>query len=362
VTALRTVAVRTSDLLPRPLDPVRSIKVKLGFLLVASGAAGMSYFWYATNWMPKVTSMISILVALLTSQVLAHGMTSPLREMTAAARSMARGDYTRRVRATSRDEVGELARAFNQMSADLAVADQRRRELIANVSHELRTPITALQGVLENIVDGVAEPEPATLRVALAQTERLGHLVADLLDLSRLDAGAVPLRRLDIDVADFLDEVVEQAAVTTGGAGRAVDFRVRRPAAPLHVEADPGRLHQVFANLLDNAARHSPAGGTVLVAAEQRGDRVHFEVSDEGAGIPAEERSRVFERFTRGDRASGGGTGLGLAIAHWVVELHGGRITVSDPPPDRPAVGCLIHVELPLRRPAPVATAPSPSP
>ncbi|MFD0821842.1 ATP-binding protein [Micromonospora zhanjiangensis] len=349
MTALRTTAVRAFDLLPRPLDPVRSIKVKLGILLVASGAAGMSYFWYAIEWLPPATSLISIFVALTTSQVLAHGMTSPLREMTAAARSMARGDYTRRVRATSRDEVGELARAFNQMAADLAVADQRRRELIANVSHELRTPITALQGVLENIVDGVAEPEPGTLRVALAQTERLGHLVADLLDLFRLDAGVVPLRRLDLDVADFLDQVVEQAAVTASGAGREVHFQVRHPVAALRIEADPGRLHQVFANLLDNAARHSPPGGTVRLRAERHGDRVWFEVSDEGEGIPVEARSRVFERFTRGDRAIGGGTGLGLAIAHWVVELHGGRIAVCD----RPTVGCLIRVELPLRRPAP---------
>ena len=103
-------------------------------------------------------------------------MTSPLREMTAAARAMARGDYTRRVRATSRDEVGELARAFNQMAADLAAADRQRRELIANVSHELRTPITALQAVLENIVDGVAEPDPATLRTALRQTEAFNLL------------------------------------------------------------------------------------------------------------------------------------------------------------------------------------------
>ncbi|HEX7744486.1 MAG TPA: HAMP domain-containing sensor histidine kinase [Micromonosporaceae bacterium] len=342
---------RALDLLPRPLDPVRSIKLKLGILLVASGCAGLAYFRYGIGWIPPMTSVTAICIALVTSQVLAHGMTSPLREMTAAAGAMARGDYTRRVRATSRDEVGELAKAFNQMATDLADADRRRRELIANVSHELRTPITALQGVLENIVDGVAEPEPATLRVALAQTERLGYLVAEMLDLSRLDAGVVPLRRVTVDVADFLDEAVQQAAVNASGAGRSVDFQVRQPATPLRIEADPRRLHQVFANLLDNAAQHSPPGGTVLVGAEQRGDRLRLEVTDEGEGIPIEERSRVFERFTRGDRAADGGTGLGLAIAQWVVELHGGAITITDPPPpglDRPATGCRIQVTLPL--------------
>jgi signal transduction histidine kinase len=166
---------RILDALPRPLDPLRSIKLKLSILLGASGAAGAAVFWYGMGFFPPKTTATAIGVALITSQVLAHGMTAPLREMTAAARAMARGDYTRRVRATSRDEVGQLAIAFNQMAADLASADQQRRELIANVSHELRTPISALQAVLENIIDGVAAPDPATLRTALTQTERLGR-------------------------------------------------------------------------------------------------------------------------------------------------------------------------------------------
>ena len=138
-------------------------------------------------------------------------MTKPLREMTAAARAMARGDYRLRVRATSRDEVGELARAFNLMSADLAAADQQRRELIANVSHELRTPITALQGVLENLVDGVSVPDDDTLRTALAQTERLSRLVKELLDLSKLDAGASPLNLVTVEAESLLSEALSEA-------------------------------------------------------------------------------------------------------------------------------------------------------
>lgn len=203
--------------------------------------------------------------------------------------------------------------------------------------------------MLENLVDGVAPTEPAALRTALAQTERLSHLVADLLDLSRLDAGVVPLRRTQIDVADFLDEAVEHAAATAAGVGRDVRFRLDPLPAPLTVYADPARLHQVFANLLDNAARHSPTGGTVLVSAEERDGHLHFEVTDEGEGIPVDERSRVFERFTRGDRSRGGGTGLGLAIARWVVELHGGAIAVLDPDPPHPSAhpGCRIRVSLP---------------
>jgi signal transduction histidine kinase len=333
--------MRAWDVLPRPLDRIPSLKVKLAVLLLGSGAAGGAYFVYALGAIPVRTSTIAVVVALVTSQIVAHGMTSPLREMTAAARSMARGDYTRRVRATSRDEVGELARAFNQMAGDLADADRQRRELIANVSHELRTPITALQGVLENIVDGVAKPDPEAMKVALRQTERLGQLVTELLDLSRLEAGVQPVRRVPVDVAELLSQAAKEAAMT---AGHRVSFAVRPPDEPLSVEADPARLHQVLANLLDNASRHSPVGGTVRLSASAAGDQVIIDVADDGPGIPPDERPRIFERFTRGERPVGGGTGLGLAIARWVVQLHEGTIQVVDN-----ATGCLVRVSLPAR-------------
>jgi len=340
--------------LPRPLDPVRSIKIKIGMILIGAGAAGMTWFTLWLGWFPVWTSITAIVVALGTLQLLAHGMTSPLREMTAAARAMAQGDYTLRVRATSRDEVGQLAEAFNQMAADLAAADRQRRELIANVSHELRTPITALQGLLENIVDGVAQAEPAMMQTALTQTERLGRLVTELLDLSRLDAGVMPMARTPIDVPLFLADVVREAHVNAAGAGRDVHFAVSAPSVV--VLGDRERLHQVFANLLDNAARHSPPGGTVLVRAERRDDHLLLAVADEGEGIPPAERDRVFERFTRGERAAGGGTGLGLAIARWVVQLHQGTIAVVDP--DRERRGCHIHVTLPLQAPDAPPTRP----
>ncbi|OLB78965.1 MAG: two-component sensor histidine kinase [Actinobacteria bacterium 13_2_20CM_2_71_6] len=327
---------------PRPLDFVPFIKLKLGLVIIASGMAGLAVFWSVLGWKPPATSLTAVGVALLISQILAHGMTRPLREMTAAAKAMARGDYSRRVRATSRDEVGQLAVAFNQMAADLAAADRQRRELIANVSHELRTPIFALQAVLENVVDGVSDPD--TLRTALAQTERLGRLVTELLDMSRIDAGVVPLDREPFDVAEFLTAAVREAEVAMAAAGRDVRFVVQ--AAPGKAVGDPGRLHQVVANLLDNAARHSPPAGTVTAAARQDADQLVLEVTDEGPGIPPDQRARVFERFTRGERAPGhsGGTGLGLAIAQWVVELHGGSVAIVD----APGRGCRIRVSLPI--------------
>ncbi|MFC5060086.1 HAMP domain-containing sensor histidine kinase [Saccharothrix xinjiangensis] len=327
-----------AELLPRPLDPVRSIKLKIGILLVAAFAAGFAFFWHRIGWLPPGTTVGTMAIVVLTSQVLAHGMTRPLREMTAAVRAMRAGDYSRRVRATARDEVGELASAFNQMSADLDAADRQRRELIANVSHELRTPITALQNVLENVVDGVAPADATTLSTALAQTERLGRLVAELLDLSRIDAGAHPLDRAEFPLEPLLADVVAEASV----AAREVRFTVDVSPAGAVVYADEGRLAQVVANLLDNAARHGPAGGEVRITASVGEDLV-LEVADDGPGIAPGERERVFERFTRGERAVGGGTGLGLNIARWVVDLHGGTIAVVDGP------GCRIRATLPAR-------------
>ncbi|MEJ3652718.1 HAMP domain-containing sensor histidine kinase [Actinomycetes bacterium KLBMP 9759] len=340
-----------AELLPRPLDPVRSIKLKISILLLFSGAAGLVYLYYEFRWQPPVPiTLVTVAIVLVTAQVLAHGMTRPIREMIVAARAMARGDYTQRVRATSRDEVGELAAAFNLMAADLAAADQQRRELIANVSHELRTPIAALQAVLENVVDGVAAPDTATLRTALSQTERLGRLVTELLDLSRIDAGALSLTPEVFELAPMLADAVAEARVAADVTGRGVGFRVDVEPPRLVVRADRGRLHQVVVNLLDNAARHSPPQTDVRVTGRQEGGRLVLEVWDSGPGIAVEDRDRVFNRFTRGERAVGGGTGLGLAIARWVVDLHGGRIGVVAPDATAaaaPLPGCRIRVTLP---------------
>lgn len=329
----------------RPLDPFRSIKLKLSVLLGLAGATGLTVFWIGVGWVDWPTAIAGAAVGLVTLQIFAHGMTKPLREMTAAARAMAKGDYRLQVRATSRDEVGELARAFNLMAADLAAADLQRRELIANVSHELRTPITALQGVLENLVDGISPADPQTLRTALAQTERLGRLVQELLDLSKLDAGATPLNLADLDVAQFLSDALSEARLSYP----TVQFVLQEIDPRLTVRADPARLHQVFANLLDNAARHSPAGGTVTVCANRGSTVTVFDVADRGTGVTPHQRDRVFERFTRGHSGGrDGGTGLGLAIARWVVGLHHGTIAIVDPPD---GIGCRVRITLPHQLP-----------
>ncbi|MDF2092209.1 DUF4173 domain-containing protein [Knoellia sp. 3-2P3] len=345
----------------RPLDRVRSIRTKLGLLVAVTivVASVLAVIGTRLGVSPWATVPVAVAAALVVTQVLAKGMTSPLREMTVAAQRMAQGDYSQRVHTSSRDEVGELARAFNRTAATLEMVDRHRRDLVANVSHELRTPISALQAVLENLVDGVSSPGPAELRTALAQTERLGRLVGDLLDLSRVEEGVTPLRVKEIRLADIFDDAVAQAR--TDGVHYAVDVRPHT----LTVEADPDRLHQLLANLLDNAARHSPTDGEVTISAARHGDEVLLSVSDEGPGIAASDRNAVFERFTT-SAAQSSGTGLGLAISRWVAQLHGGSIAVADT--DR---GCRIEVMLPAEAPRPATrkepvvstfTPPAPAP
>ena len=225
------------------------------------------------------------------------------------------------------------------MADQLAAVEQQRRDLVANVSHELRTPISALHAVLENVVDGVSPADPATLRTALAQTERLGRLVTDLLDLSRVEAGIVPLQVEPVALGPLLEATAAESTVAAPGVRVAVEVR----PDGLTVSADRARLHQLLANLVDNATRHSPVGGQVLLRAAATPGGVVLDVLDEGPGIPTDQRKAVFERFARGASADGG-TGLGLAIARWVTQLHGGRIQIADS--DR---GCDIRVHLPDR-------------
>ncbi len=339
------------------LERVTSIKVKLGLLVAASVLVAAVLATLGAGTVPAVLSIpVTVLLALAVTQLLAVGMISPLREMTAGARRMAAGDYSVRVHTTSTDEVGELARTFNRMAADLASVDRQRRELVATVSHELRTPLTALVAVLENLDDGVTVADPATVRVALGQAQRLSDLVRDLLDLSRLEAGVVSLDRTEVRIRDLVEECV--AELRTGGRALPVEVYVEPPG--LEVHADRARLHQLLVNLLDNALRHSPPTGTVRVSAAAGPTGVVIEVSDQGEGIAPADRERVFERFGTLADPGGGGTGLGLAIARWVTDLHGGRITLLDPSPDEP--GARFRVELPQEaglphRPGPAAPA-----
>ncbi|MFI0237441.1 ATP-binding protein [Streptomyces sp. NPDC016845] len=341
-----------------------SIKAKLGTLVVVSVfiTTGLIMVAMYTATELRFITVFSIIATLLITQFVAHSLTAPLDEMSTVARSISNGDYTRRVRgADRRDELGDLAVTINRMADELAAQDLQRKELVANVSHELRTPIAGLRAVLENVVDGVMAADPETMRTALKQTERLGRLVETLLDLSRLDNGVVPLKARRFEVWPYLSGVLKEAnmavsqraGIASGsGTHTRTDVHLHLDVSPpeLTAHADPERIHQVVANLIDNAVKHSPAHGRVTVRA-RRGltpESLELEVLDEGPGIPESEWHRVFERFNRGNAghsANGkgdGGTGLGLAIARWAVDLHGGKIRVAES-----ARGCRIKVTLP---------------
>jgi signal transduction histidine kinase len=327
-----------------PLQRIQSIKLKFSIVIVAAVVVTLAVneIGLALNFKAGFRAGVAAIIALGMVQLMARGMTSPLRSMERAATAMASGDLSARVSASSSDEVGRLAAAFNHMADELAAEDQHRRDLIANVSHELRTPISALRATLENVVDGVVAPEPALLRTMLAQTERLQRLVTQLLDLSRLESGGTPLHRLAFPAAELLDAVADEASLHSPD----LTFDVVLDPPDLVIDGDPERLHQVFGNLVENAARFAPDDTAVVLTARQRAGRVVFEVVDEGPGIPAESLTRVFDRFYRTDDARStdeGGSGLGLAIARWIVELHGGHIRAEQVDPH----GCRMVVDLP---------------
>lgn len=328
-----------------PLERFTSLKLKLSIVIGVAVGVTILVFWAGVKiglW-PAFAGTGAGLVSLAVVWWLSRGLTRPVREMAHAADRITHGDFTPRVSADfRRDEIGALARAFNRMAEELGETDRLRRDLVANVSHELRTPIAALQVHLENLVDGVEAADPETLRTMLQQTVRLGRLVQQLLDLSRLEAGVVPLDVRSFDVSSMLRGAVNETRLSRSSATISIDV----DPTDLRLVGDSERLHQVIANLVENALRYSPRDGRVDVRARRAGGDVVFEVTDDGPGIAAADAERVFERFYRADAARSsqhGGAGLGLAIARWVVDLHGGAIKAEPREPH----GCRMIVALP---------------
>ena len=230
-------------------------------------------------------------------------------------------------------EVGQLARSFNAMAEELEHADQMRRDLIANVSHELRTPVSALQAQVENMADGVIEPTPANLDGLLSQTMRLTDLIAFLLDMSRVEAGAASLEITEFNVKDFIDDVVKPLEIADGGHGHMISLDV---PPNITMEGDQDRLRQLYTNIVSNAIKHSADGTAVLVEVHE--DRVHDTIVSNiinfGSQISQEARSDIFRRYVKGQGSrpgtGSGGTGLGLSIARWAAQLHSGTVRVVD--------------------------------
>ena len=271
------------------------------------------------------------LIGLLLVSLISQRMLGSVRSLTAASRKMGAGDLSQRVPEGGRDEVGQLARTFNAMAGKLENAERQRRDMVADVAHELRTPLSNIQGYVEAVRDGVLEPDRATIGTIHQQVLYLADLVEDLRLLTETEADDFRLNREPGSLVETVRESVEGARAKAEASG--VVLSVDLPAESPTIVFDRTRISQVVGNLLDNAVRHTPTGGTVTVSAAVGQSSASVTVADTGEGIPDDVLPFVFDRFYRVDpsrsRATGG-AGLGLTIARKLVDAHGGSIRVES--------------------------------
>jgi len=226
-------------------------------------------------------------------------------------------------------ELRELATAFDQMADTLDRQEQLRRDLVADVAHELRTPVAVLQAGHEALLDGVAEPTPGQLASLRDEVLRLARMVTDLQTLAAADAAALHLSRRRCDLAD----VAATAADSLVGQFEAAGITLERRLAAAEILGDPRWLHQVITNLLTNALKYTPAGGRVIIGCGPAGADAVLTVTDTGAGIPADELPRIFDRFWRGQQGlQTSGSGVGLAVAAQLTRAHDGRLSAASEP------------------------------
>jgi len=304
-----------------------------------------------------IMSAIALLVAALVGLGVARTITGPVTRLTRAVERMGRGELEQRVRVHGRDEVATLSRTFNEMAERLHEEDVRRREFLADVAHELQTPVASIRAMAEPLAAGRGPgPNGGTREYDIktykelahdmeAQSERLGRLVGDLLELARLESPKVSLTMEDIDLTGLAAGLVRELKPQAQAAG--VDLGTGR-LDPVRVTGDGLRLEQVLVNLVTNGLKYAGAGRRVVVEVRRRGSEAVLTVADNGPGIPSEHVGHIFERFYRVDRSRsrrGGGTGLGLAIVKRVVELHGGTVSVRS----KEGEGTTFEVVLPAR-------------
>jgi signal transduction histidine kinase len=313
---------------------------QVGTVLVTTGAVASSLnegFLKQVNQATLLAALIAGTLALLLGGLITWGITRPIRQLTRAAEAIAAGDLSQRVPTTADDEVGDLARAFNQMAAELQHAEDLRRQMTADIAHELRTPISVIQGNVEALQDGVFPLTSEALEPIQTKTALLARLVEDLRHLALAEAGQLPLDRRPTDLAALL----RRAVVAFEPAAETKSVRLQLTQGPGNLplaDLDAQRIEQVLVNLLSNALRYTPAGGSVSIQLDRQDARhLVVRVTDTGPGIPAGALPNVFERFYRADKGrgredDGGGSGLGLAVARSIVRAHGGAIGVESPP------------------------------
>ncbi|MFC1869850.1 sensor histidine kinase [Chloroflexota bacterium] len=301
--------------------------------------------------------LIAAAVALITGLVLTRQITRPIKALVNGSRQIARGNLRHRVEIKSNDEMGNLGQSFNAMAVSLDEAEQERRRIIADIAHELRTPLTVIEGTVTGIQDGVFQPDKEHLDAIKEQTSLLTRLTSDLRDLSRAESGQL---KLVLTLTDLIDLVRRQASqFEVKAQEKGIETKLVLPEEAPKVNVDPARIEQVLGNLLTNAVRHTPSGGsiTVLIRTLDR-DKAHqidspsllLSVADTGEGIAPEHLPHIFERFYRVETSRArreGGTGLGLAIVKQMVQAHGGKVWVES----EPGKGSSFYVALPTLQP-----------
>ena len=281
--------------------------------------------------------------AILLAVILIRQVTKPLRRLDAATRRIARGEFGERVGAHTADEIGRLARSFDEMAESLERAERTKRQMIADVSHELRTPLAAVRSALEGLRDGLIEPTPETLAALHDKILLTTRLVRDLHQLSLADAGRLSIQPQPCGLAEIVETILETIGVQLEDSDVRLERRV--PGDLPRVVVDRQRIEQVILNLLANAIRHTPAGGSISIAAAPQDSGVLVSICDSGPGLTETDLEHAFDRFYRADdaRTSDGGAGLGLSIAKALVDAHGGRIWAEN----APSGGACFHVLLP---------------
>jgi len=293
-------------------------------------------FHNAVNEAMTRSALAAFLTAVIVSLLISRQVVTPVRGMMAASRRIAEGNYAERVQISGNpeeaDELGQLAISFNRMAQKLAQTENMRRQLIADVSHELRTPLTTIKGSMEGLMDGVLPAIPETFQQIQMEAERLQRLVADLQELSRVEAGASPLEPTSTAINLLVESIAQRLATQFDEKGVSLELDIPDDLPPVLV--DPDRISQVILNLMGNALQYTPTGGVVSVQCSViRDQELEITVRDNGVGIPHEHLSHVFDRFYRVDKSrsrAGGGSGIGLTIAKHLIEAHGGQIWVES--------------------------------
>lgn len=291
-------------------------------------------FAMAVNQILLIAAAAALLAAVIVSTFVTRRLVRPIQRMRDASRRIAAGEYDERVEEPSEDELGALARSFNQMAQTLEETEERRRKLVGDVAHELRTPLANIRSVMEGLMDGVLPPDPSTFHQVEREVTRLQRLVQDLEALSRAEAGQMLLEREVVDPSRFIEDAATRLRSQYEDKG--VELVIRLPEQRPAVSADKWRMTQVMLNLLGNALQYTPQGGQVTVTVERDQDQIIVRVADTGIGMAPEHLPHVFERFYRVDKSrsrTGGGSGIGLTIARHLVEAHGGQLWAESAGP-----------------------------